>query len=249
MPYLSRKRIRELHKAAAELGLADSRAALFAGMEDVFHALPKSDPSPSAQMYIDLHRLNSIRAAGANEACFFELWLETAHHLKEHDARAGIFLSARDEVKEAREHGGSLPFVFRHRPWALWITVAGLAVVAWGAWYYWRMPQGEKGRVDANPSGVARVPDVDGGGSDGGVMDAGVSDGGAKKRSDIPFPKTNKLVCSAAGSVFNWKWPEPKPPCGEPPDTATVNGQGVIGWTIPSPKDSSIPLYCECPKR
>lgn len=58
MPLLDDAVIRELQKAALSAGLAQSRAALLAGIDRVLVAGLQSAASPAAQLPVDRHALN-----------------------------------------------------------------------------------------------------------------------------------------------------------------------------------------------
>lgn len=168
MPYLSPKRILELHAAALELGLDHGRMALFGSMPKILSALDK-DPNPSKQLLLDLNALNFMPPSSPAEPCALETWLETAIHLYQHDPRTDALSSILEELKQARqtqtaqespstpqEASAHLPVIKAPPPrrqglkQAL-LVAAGLVVVA-GLWAYWRWPRCGNGRLEAGES-------------------------------------------------------------------------------------------------
>lgn len=107
MPLLPLDRIRALHAAALDLGLADSRSTLFAAMPGVSARLT-STPLPSAQLLNDLNALNDLPLQAGLGDGPFEIWLETVVTLFAHDPRCDLFRDALRDVRQARR-GGGLP--------------------------------------------------------------------------------------------------------------------------------------------
>lgn len=226
MPYLSPKRILELHAAAQELGLDHDRKALFGGMPQILSALDE-DPSPSKQLLLDLHALNSLPQSSPAEPCTLELWLENAIHLyQQHDPRSDTLKSFLKEVKQARQSPSikpPLPPPLQRR-WPLLLLAAFVPLTA--LLIYFRWPRCGNGLLDAGEScddgnrvswdGCSAdctrefIVNADAGVSDAGMLDAGdvgtsLDGGDAGANPDAADAATNpdagKTISSATAKV------------------------------------------------
>lgn len=87
MPIVARNTILELHRAAIECGLADTRDALLSAIDPVIRASLRTMTPPGAQMLSDLHSLNRHRDVSLPLRC----WLESAIALSGNRIAAGVF--------------------------------------------------------------------------------------------------------------------------------------------------------------
>lgn len=211
MPYLSPKRILELHAVALELGLDHDREALLGAMPQILSALDK-DPNPSKQLLLDLHALNSLPPKTPAEPSALETWLEIAIHLYSHDPRTGTLGSILEEVKQARQTHTVHEPQFTGQPpeqspgippptpplpkkrWPLLLLAALVPLIA--LLIYWRWPRCGNGRLDPGEScddgnalsgdGCSALCAPEPIGTDAGVHDAGSTDAVAGDSATSP---------------------------------------------------------------
>ncbi len=104
---LSRAQILETHHAAIEIGLADSRVALLAGIDRAFVASIPVMGSPKEQFWIDLDYLSRIPVQDGYDHPL-ETWLHNALLLTAHDPGNEIFRRTLQELQnKLREKSAS----------------------------------------------------------------------------------------------------------------------------------------------
>lgn len=275
MPYLSPKRILQLHAAAQELGLDHDRKVLFGGMPEILSALDE-DPSPSKQLLLDLHALNSLPQSSPAKPCGLELWLENAIHLyQQHDPRSDTLKSFLKEVKQARQSPSikpPLPPPLQRR-WPLLLLAALVPLIA--LLIYWRWPRCGNGRLDPGEScddgnalsgdGCSALCAPEPIGTDAGVHDAGSTDavagdsvtspdgGDAGTDADQKKPPSTatakvRITCKP-GTISMINGSKQSQQCGQPPATAAMpkDFPKELEWTAPTSPPNADPAWkCKC---
>lgn len=89
-PYLDADLISDLHRAAVEAGLDGTRAALFNGIPRPYAASFTQIPAPSAQVLVDLGRLNGDNAL-RDGSIPLRQWLRNARDLTKGQAQERVF--------------------------------------------------------------------------------------------------------------------------------------------------------------
>jgi hypothetical protein len=98
--HLSDAEIEAIYDAAIDLGLADSRDTLFAGLSRAFSAgLSKKASNPAEQLQSDLQAMNTIEALEDDESTVpLRRWLSTAYQLNKIRREAKVFKIALDKL-------------------------------------------------------------------------------------------------------------------------------------------------------
>lgn len=276
MPFLSQKRILELHGAALDLGLENARATLLGGMPRVLSGLATS-PKPSEQLLLDLIAMNSLPSGEAGEACALEQWLATAVHLHRGDPRTAVLESILEEVKGAREARGvkGPPLMKKTGRWGRWLLLVGVVLLGClGIWLYLDRSRCGNGRLDAGEScddgngvsgdgcsggcvselmlkdgGTVDAGGVDSGGVDSGAADSGAADGGGMNGGPGVGTGLKARVSCKAGTVEMYNGPRESAKCGLPPGGAVPpkDFPRELEWTAPgSPPGVDPPWKCRC---